>query len=46
MEDLPKEAQDYIARIEEIVGLPVAVISTSPEREDTILRVDPFADAQ
>ncbi len=41
-EDLPKEAQAYLERIEELVGVPIAVVSTSPEREDTILRIDPF----
>ncbi len=41
-DDLPKEAQNYLKRIEELVGVPIAVVSTSPEREDTILRIDPF----
>ena len=31
-------------RIEELIGCPVALVSTSPEREDTILVRDPFAD--
>lgn len=42
--DLPAEAIKYIRRIEELIGAPVALLSTSPEREDTILVRDPFAD--
>ncbi len=42
-DDLPVEAQAYLERIQTLVGVPVAVVSTSPEREDTILRIDPFA---
>lgn len=41
-EDLPANACAYIRRIEELVGVPVDVVSTSPEREDTILIRDPF----
>jgi len=41
--DLPALAIKYIRRIEELVGAPVALLSTSPEREDTILMHDPFA---
>ena len=36
-EDLPKEAQDYIRSIEEITKTKVGIISTSPERDDTII---------
>jgi adenylosuccinate synthase len=36
-EDLPKEAQDYIRAIEDITKTKVGIISTSPEREDTII---------
>jgi len=39
---LPAQAVKYIRRIEELVGCPVALVSTSPEREDTILVRDPF----
>lgn len=39
---LPAEAVKYIRRIEELVGCPVQLVSTSPEREDTILVRDPF----
>ena len=41
---LPAEAVKYIRRLEELVGVPVALLSTSPERNDTILVSDPFAD--
>ena len=42
--DLPGEAIKYVRRIEELTGVPVALLSTSPEREDTILMRDPFED--
>jgi len=42
--DLPATAIKYIRRVEELIGVPVALLSTSPEREDTILVRDPFAD--
>ena len=42
--DLPGAAIKYVRRIEELIGAPVALLSTSPEREDTILMRDPFAD--
>jgi len=42
--DLPATAIKYIRRIEELIGAPVALLSTSPERNDTILVRDPFAD--
>jgi adenylosuccinate synthase len=41
---LPALAIKYIRRIEELIRCPVALVSTSPEREDTILVRDPFAD--
>jgi adenylosuccinate synthase len=41
---LPAPAVKYIRRIEELIETPVALLSTSPEREDTILVHDPFAD--
>jgi adenylosuccinate synthase len=37
-EDLPREARGYIARLEEITGVPAALVSTGSAREDTILR--------
>ncbi len=42
--DLPAAAIKYVRRIEELIQCPVAMLSTSPEREDTILVTDPFAD--
>jgi len=42
--DLPATAIKYIVRIEELIGSPVAMLSTSPEREDIVLVKDPFAD--
>ena len=42
--DLPAQAIKYIKRVEELIQCPVALVSTSPEREDTILVTDPFAD--
>ena len=41
---LPATAIKYIVRLEELIGAPVALLSTSPEREDTVLVRDPFAD--
>lgn len=41
---LPARAIKYIRRVEELIHCPVALVSTSPEREDTILVRDPFAD--
>jgi adenylosuccinate synthase len=40
--DLPANAVKYVRRIEELIEAPVALLSTSPEREDTILMRDPF----
>ncbi len=42
--DLPATAVKYIRRIEELIECPVTLLSTSPERDDTILMTDPFAD--
>ncbi len=42
--DLPATAIKYIVRLEELIGAPVALLSTSPERADTVLVRDPFAD--
>ncbi len=42
--DLPAEAIKYVKRVEELIDTPVALLSTSPEREDTILVTDPFRD--
>jgi adenylosuccinate synthase len=40
--DLPAQAIKYVRRVEELIGAPVAVLSTSPERDDTILMRNPF----
>lgn len=42
--DLPAQAVKYVKRVEELIGCPVTLLSTSPERDDTILMKDPFAD--
>jgi adenylosuccinate synthase len=42
--ELPATTVKYVRRIEELIGAPVALLSTSPEREDAILVHDPFAD--
>jgi len=41
---LPQAAVNYVRRIEELIQCPVALVSTSPERDDTILVTDPFQD--
>jgi len=41
--DLPAAAVKYVKRVEELIETPVALLSTSPERDDTILVTDPFA---
>jgi adenylosuccinate synthase len=43
-EDLPENARRYIARLEEVSGVPAAIISTGSERDDTILRHDKLQD--
>ena len=42
--DLPANAVRYVRYIEELIGAPVTMLSTSPERDDTILVKDPFED--
>ena len=42
--ELPAQAIKYIQRVQELIETPVALVSTSPEREDTILVRDPFMD--
>ncbi len=42
--DLPAQAIKYVRHVEELIGAPVTMLSTSPEREDTILVEDPFHD--
>ena len=43
-DELPELAVKYVRRIEELIDAPVALLSTSPERDDTILVQDPFQD--
>ena len=40
--DIPAEAVKYVRHIEELIEAPVALLSTSPDRDDTILMQDPF----
>ena len=40
--ELPAQAIKYVRRIEELIGASVSVLSTSPERDDTILVQNPF----
>ena len=42
--ELPAQAVKYVRHVEELIGTPVALLSTSPERDDTILVHDPFQD--
>jgi adenylosuccinate synthase len=42
-EDLPREAKQYIARLEDITGVPAGIVSTGSAREDTIVRADTVA---
>ncbi|AQX17947.1 Adenylosuccinate synthetase [Bartonella sp. CDC_skunk] len=42
--ELPAQAIKYVRYIEELIGIPVVLLSTSPERKDTILIADPFGD--
>ena len=43
-EALPIEAQNYISALEELIQVPIAMISTGPERTETIVRQHPFKD--
>ena len=42
--ELPAQAIKYVKRVEELIECPVTILSTSPERDDTILMRDPFQD--
>jgi adenylosuccinate synthase len=44
--DLPESARRYVSRLEEVSGVPVALISTGSERDDTIFRKDVIADCR
>jgi adenylosuccinate synthase len=41
---LPANAIKYVRRVEELIGAPVILLSTSPDRDDTIMVQDPFVD--
>ena len=41
-QDLPANAQDYLKKIEAITGIPIHIVSTGPERDETILIKHPF----
>ncbi|MGE8384646.1 MAG: adenylosuccinate synthetase, partial [Pseudomonas putida] len=43
LEELPQAARDYIKRIEALVGAPIDIISTGPDRNETIVLRHPFA---
>ena len=42
MKELPEKARIYVHAVEDFIGAKISSISTSPEREDTILLEDPF----
>jgi len=42
MKDLPENAKNYIYAVEDFIGAKISSISTSPERDDTILIENPF----
>jgi adenylosuccinate synthase len=42
-DDLPAKAKNYLARIEELVDTPIDIISTGPDREQTIIKRHPFS---
>ena len=39
---IPKEARDYVNTLEELCGVPITIVSTGPERNETIVRQDVF----
>ncbi len=43
LEELPQAARNYIKRVEELVGAPIDIISTGPDRNETIVLRHPFA---
>ncbi|OOF26903.1 adenylosuccinate synthase [Salinivibrio proteolyticus] len=44
LDELPQAALDYIKRIEELTGVPIDIVSTGPDRNETIIKVHPFAE--
>jgi adenylosuccinate synthase len=43
LEGLPQQARDYIKRLEEVTGVPIDIVSTGPDRVQTIVLLHPFA---
>lgn len=43
IDELPENARNYLRRIEALVGTPIDIISTGPDRGQTIIKRDPFA---
>jgi adenylosuccinate synthase len=43
LEDLPIAARNYITKLEQLVGAPIDIISTGPDREETIVLRNPYA---
>ena len=41
-EDLPANARSYLERLQSLVGVPITIISTGPDRDQTIIRQNPF----
>ena len=41
-DELPQKARDYLARIEALAGIPIDIISTGPDRQQTIVKTHPF----
>jgi adenylosuccinate synthase len=42
LDDLPDNARNYLNRLEELVGVPIDIVSTGPERDETIVLNHPF----
>ena len=42
IDDLPRNARDYLERIAQLTGVPIAMVSTGPDRDETILLHHPF----
>lgn len=44
LDELPQTALNYIARLEELTGVPIDIISTGPDRNETIIKVHPYGE--
>jgi adenylosuccinate synthase len=42
-EELPPNARTYLERLQALVGIPITIVSTGPDRDETIIRQNPFA---